>query len=116
MRVVLTDSKIAALRPAKPGRRYDLADALVPNLLVRVTSGGGKSFMFRHRFGKPHAARRLLGVVGAMTLAAARDKARAWHALIDRGIDPAQHARSVSTPTPTFLTVAEAYFAHIRRN
>src|SRR5262249_52197805 len=92
MRVVLTNSKIAALRPAQRGARYDVADALVPNLSVRVTDSGHKSFMFRHRFGKAHASRRLLGGVGTMSLAEARDKARAWHALIARGIDPAQQA------------------------
>jgi integrase len=120
-RVVLTDKKIAALRRAKPGERYDVLDALMPNLLVRVTDKGSKSFMFRARFGKTNPARRLLGQVGALRIAEARDKARAWHMLIARGIDPAWQAEqdrlaALRAQQNTFLTVAEAYFAHVQRN
>src|SRR6266568_5023268 len=119
-RVALTDKKIAALRPAKPGERYDVLDVLMPNLLVRVTDKGSKSFMFRARFGKTNPARRLLGQVGALSIAEARDKARAWHMLIARGIDPAWQAEqdrlaALRAQQNTFLSVAEAYFAHIQR-
>ena len=80
-RVVLTDKKVASLKPARPGKRYDILDALMPNLLLRVTETGHKTFMFRARFpgkvnprtGQPSPSRRELGKVGAMTIAEARD-------------------------------------------
>jgi integrase len=127
-RIVLTDNKVRALRPAKAGRRYDVLDALMPGLLLRVTDKGSKSFMFRARFpgapanrsGRTNPARRLLGAVGAMSVDQARDKARQWHALIARGIDPAWQEEqdrlgALRTQQNTFLTVAEAYFAYIQR-
>ena len=40
--------------------------------------------------GSPHFTRRTLGSYGELTLAEARDKARKWLALIERGIDPQQ--------------------------
>ena len=49
-RVVLTDKKVRALRAAKKGERYDVIDALMPGLLVRVTDKGSKTFMLRARF------------------------------------------------------------------
>ena len=44
-RVKLTDKKLAALKPAKPGTRRDYLDALMPGLLVGVTDKGSKTFM-----------------------------------------------------------------------
>ena len=53
-RVVLTNKKVAALKPAKDKRAsYDMLDALVPNLLVRVNAeycvvqDGGKTRVLR---------------------------------------------------------------------
>jgi integrase len=127
-RVVLTDKKLRALRPAKPGERYDVLDALVPGLLVRVTETGSKTFMFRARFpgrvnpktGRSDPTRRALGAIGALTVAQARDKAREWYALIGRGVDPAGQAEqdrlaALRKQQNTFLTVAEAYFAYVQR-
>jgi hypothetical protein len=42
-RIVLTEAKVARLRPG--ARRFDAADALVPGLVVHVTPSGHKSFM-----------------------------------------------------------------------
>jgi integrase len=119
-RIVLTDKKIVRLKPAKSGERYDLLDALMPNLAVRVTDTGSKAFVFRTRYpGKPFPSRRVLGKVGAMTVAQARDKARKWHELLDQGTDPAWQAEQdrlalLRSQDNTFLSVAEAYFAHIK--
>ena len=119
-RVVLTDSKVVRLKPAKPGTRYDVLDALVPNLLVRVTDTGSKAFVFRTRFlGSRNPLRRVLGKVGAMNIKQARDKARKWHELLDQHIDPAQQAEqdrlvALRSQGNTFLSVAEAYFAHLK--
>jgi integrase len=85
----LTDRGIAALKAPK-GAAYHLAwDALVPGLAVRVTATGAKSFVLVGRFGSRNPTARALGKVGAITLADARDKARAWHKLIAAGTDPA---------------------------
>jgi Arm DNA-binding domain len=89
MAVNLTDARIRALKPAEPGKRYDVRDAQ-PGMLVRVTSSGNKTFMLQARFpGSRHATRRAIGEFGAMSLDAARDIAREWLALIRRGLDPA---------------------------
>jgi hypothetical protein len=126
-RIVLTDKKLRALRPAKKGKRYDVVDALMPNLLVRVTESGHRSFMFRARFpgrvnpktGRRDPTRRELGAV--RTVAEARAKAAQWHTLIERGIDPKWQEKQDRLATlrkqrDTFLSVAEGYFAHVRRN
>jgi integrase len=89
---VLTDRAVAALKPAPEGKRYQVMDAVVPGFGVRVTDGGEKSFVLYTRY--PSApdtpSRRRLGRVGAMKLADAREKARRWLAMIDRGVDPAE--------------------------
>ena len=119
-RVVLTDKKVARLKPAKRGQRYDVLDALVPNLLVRVTDTGSKAFVFRTRFpGSRNPKRRVLGKVGAMEIGQARAKARKWHELLADHIDPAWQAEQerlalLRSQAHTFLSVAEAYFAHIK--
>jgi integrase len=87
---ILTDRAIAALKPAEAGRRYQLMDDLVHGFGVRVTDRGERSFIFYARYpGKPGPARRLLGRVGKLSLKAARERARQWRALIERGVDPA---------------------------
>src|SRR5712671_3626691 len=84
----LTDRGIAALKP-KPGRRYDLWDVVVPGLAVRVTETGHKSLVLATRYpGATAPTRRSLGEVGAVTLADAREQARAWLAQIKSGVDP----------------------------
>jgi integrase len=89
----LTDLAIAALKKkkAEPGKRYQVMDTVVPGLGVRVTDRGECSFILYTRYpgpGAPGPSRRRLGKVGALRLAEARDKARQWLEMIDRGIDP----------------------------
>jgi integrase len=86
----LTDRFIASRPPAGPGNRDDWPDAIVPGLVLRVTDRGHKSFVLRARFplNPQNPTRRALGDYGAITLAEARDKARSWLALIDKGVDP----------------------------
>src|SRR6476619_5588691 len=84
----LTDRYVQNLRPAAPGQRDLHGDALVPGLAVSVTDKGAKTYVLYTRYpGSGSPARRALGEVGALTLAEARDKARGWLALIQRGID-----------------------------
>jgi integrase len=116
-RVSLTDARIRALKPAPSDQRYEVLDAIVPGLVVRVTDTGRRTLMLKTRFpGSRHPTRRAIGEYGAITLDAARDKARAWHELIRRGIDPAdEEARLLReqerTRVNTFAKIAEDYIA-----
>jgi hypothetical protein len=77
------------LKPAPAGKRYEIMDSIVPGLGIRVTDKGQRTFFLRCRYpGQPHANRRALGEYGAISLDAARTKARAWLELIKKGIDP----------------------------
>jgi len=114
-RVVLTDNRIKALKPAPKGKRYQVMDQTVAGFGVRVTDTGVRTFILRTRYpGATSAARREIGKADSMTLADARDKARAWVKLIAAGIDPAVQAernraaeqRKVET---TFGAVAEDF-------
>jgi integrase len=114
MRRTLTDRGIAALKP-EPGKRKLTHDLDVPGLAVMVTEKGAKSFVLYTRFpgsGKP--TRRFIGTAGALPLAAAREKARHWRALIAQGKDPAEHeaaqrAAEARQRANSFAAVTEAY-------
>jgi integrase len=59
--------------------------------------------------GSPHPTPRSLGKVGTISLADARDKARAWHKLISTGVDPAKaQAEAIAN---TFQAICEEYMA-----
>ena len=88
MKTVLTDRGIKALKPA--ANSFDLADAVVPGLGIRVLPSGVKSFVLVARYpGSGNPTRRSLGAYGAVSLDGARDKARQWLGLLARSIDPA---------------------------
>jgi integrase len=107
---VLTDKAVQALKPAPAEQRYNAHDALVPGLSVRVTDRGHKTFVLGARFpGSANYTVRELGEVGAITLAAARDKAREWIAQIKAGKDPREVERA-ATPD-TFAAVAEKFIS-----
>ena len=104
----LTDRFISHLPFASPGKRRIVWDALVPGLGVRVTDKGVKSFVLVVRYpGYPNPTPRSLGTYGAISLEAARAKARDWLALIANGTDPHQHlARKLDQ---TFQSISEQY-------
>jgi hypothetical protein len=113
MKTALTDRAIKAARPvAKP---YDMHDAVVPGLALRVLPSGVKSFVLIARFpGSRNPTRRALGVYGELTLERARTKARQWLELIARGIDPAeeverQRREQERKRATTFAAVVEDY-------
>jgi integrase len=67
-----------------------------------------KSFVLVVRYpGSTNPAARSLGTYGAITLEAARVKAREWLALIGNGTDPAQHL--AQRREQTFQAIAEQY-------
>jgi integrase len=115
VRKKLTDRGVSALKPAASGRRYEIMDALVPALGVRVTDRGNRSFFVAGRFpNSPHYTRRELGKVGALSLHDARSKARKWLELIDQGKDPAIEEKRIEQENlrrqkATFAAVAEEY-------
>jgi integrase len=93
-RKILTDRAVKSLRPAAQGKRYIVADVVVPGLGVRVTDRAHRTYVLGARFpGSKHFKRRELGEVGALTLEEARNKARDWLELIKAGRDPADVER-----------------------
>ncbi|MCK1641926.1 integrase family protein [Bradyrhizobium sp. 157] len=114
-RVTLTPTKISGLKPAKKGQRYQVMDAQVPGFGVRVTDTGTTTFILRTRYpGSDTPSRRELGRAGLMTLAAAREKARKWRELVERGVDPSEQEERERTDQllkrrTTFAAVAEDF-------
>jgi integrase len=105
----LTDRAIKSLQPSQEGKRRIVWDAIVPGLGIRITDRGVKTFVLVTRYpGSTSPAPRSLGVYGAISLEAARSKAREWLALIARGIDPEQHA--ARKREQTFQAISEQYF------
>jgi integrase len=117
----LTFRALEAMKPAPTGKRYDVPDAEVPGLLVRVTDNGVRTFVLSARYpGSKWSTRRALGVFPDLTLEKAREKARAWRQLIRAGIDPAvaeEEARQAALrrQANTFAIVAEEFIGHCYR-
>lgn len=111
MKRVLTDKLITNLKKAPPGTRQLYADVSVPGLGVRVTDKGHRTFILGARYpGSPHFKRIELGEVGALTLAAARTKAREWLALIKAGEDPRRiEAARLASAENTFGALCERF-------
>ena len=94
IRKELTDKYIKGLK-TEPGKRYQIHDVVVPPLAVRITENGVKSYILVKRYpGAKQPARRVLGQVGVLGLADARDMARDWLLQIKKGIDPREIARA----------------------
>ena len=92
-RRTLNDRMVKALKPSADGKPYDVMDAVVPRMGVRVC-GTSKSpvrtFMLLTRYpGSKNPTRRSLNV---HDLASARARARLWLDLIHQGIDPEHQA------------------------
>jgi hypothetical protein len=116
-RRTLHDRVLNSLKPAKPGRRYDVLDAIVPGLAVRVGDKGRRTFVLIARFGgAKHPTRRALGEYGAISLEQARSKARDWLELLRKGVDPKTHEdrrrlEELRKRKNTFASVAEDFIA-----
>ena len=111
----LNDRVIKSLKAAKLGQRYEVMDALVPGFGIRVTDKGAKTFILIARYpGSENPTRRALGEYGELTLEQARVRARDWHTLIGRGIDPReqverQRLAEQRKRANTFAAVAEDF-------
>ncbi|OWV68097.1 hypothetical protein ATY76_14420 [Rhizobium sp. R339] len=117
----LTDDLIAAQQfPTDSRRRYDINDASVKNLIVRIGSKR-KVFMLVARFRGPASqpTRRKLGLFpDEMNTEAARAAAHKWNRKIEDRIDPAievAEARRIEEirKRSTFASVVEDYIAYI---
>ena len=121
----LNDRALKALKPAVKGEgTYDRMDSVVPGFGVRVSEAGRKTFILAARYAKGASyTRRSLGLYGALSLEKARDKARTWLELIDKGIDPQAEEERLQAEEKrlqfeaqrkaenSFQMVAEAYIA-----
>jgi integrase len=112
----LSDRGIQALKEAPKGRRELYYDSIVSEMAVRVTDRGHRSFVLVTRYpSQPKSTTpRALGEYPGMTLEEARDKARGWLRLIERGIDPKveearQRAAEGQRQAATWEAVAEDY-------
>lgn len=119
VRAHLTDELIAELEfTPNSESRYEVFDASVENLGVRVGSKN-KTFVLVSRFGdSDNTTRRMLGRFPDMTCEAARVAAHKWSGLIEAGIDPgveADKARKAEElrQRSTFGSVVQDYLAYI---
>jgi len=109
-KVELTKLKLDNLRPAPPGKRYEVADTHISGLRVRIGDAAVESGKYRGRAAhisfvllarfpskpNPNPTRRTLGTYSReypeLTLEAARKKAAQWKAMIAVGLDPSKEA------------------------
>ena len=118
-RTLLTDRLVRGLpkKPAPKGAHYDIMDTVVPSFGVRVSDTGHCSFILVTRFpGRTNPTRRAIDECGAISLEAARAKARQWLEWISQGKDPAHveeqaRAAEIRRRANTFASVAEDFIA-----
>jgi integrase len=86
---MLTDKRVKALKPAPAGKRPIIWDIAVPSFGVRSSDKGFHSYGIVSRFGgSKNPAWRTIGDVRTITLADARETARAWLKEGKEGKDP----------------------------
>ncbi len=85
VRIKLTDHRVRS-EPTPPSGCIYVYDTEVPGLALRVSASGVRTFvLYRRIMGRPE--RVTLGKVGALSLGAARDAARAWNGRAAMGLD-----------------------------
>ena len=119
-RISLTDARIKALR-CKPGQKVtEIRDAEVRGLELRVSGGGSKTWRL-HYTRRSDGRRRAvsLGAYPALSLKAARSKARGFQASIENEevrADPATD-RQIRRQSQTFSEIADEWLdRHARPN
>src|SRR5215471_2192320 len=115
-RRTLNDRILKALKPAKPGKLYDVRDSVVPGLCVRVAESGRRTFVLVARYPRnpKNPTRCALGEYGELSLEKARQKAREWLELIRQAKDPRdeierQRLSEQRKRANTFAAVAEEF-------
>jgi integrase len=88
-KIALTDKSLKALKPAPAGKRATVWDGIQPNLAVRVTDKGRRSFVVvRRRSGEAQPTWTVLGHYPTLGLGDARKAAREALAELAEGKDP----------------------------
>ncbi len=97
MAVRLTETAInkAAREAQASGQRRDLADATQEGLRLRLTAGGAASWVLACRDPQGRMRRFPLGGWPAVSISAARDKARSMRVKVREGADPVAEARKL---------------------
>jgi integrase len=119
MRKRLTDRTLDALKAT--GKRYDVWDETLGGFGVRISERGKRQFILFARFGgAPNPTRRAIGEYPKVSLAQARNTARAWQAMLAQGVDPAteiaRHQREEARRNAaSFGVVVGAYLEHLRK-
>lgn len=112
-KVKLTNRFIESRKAAAAGSLDHFHDSLVPGLALRVTATGAKSFVLHGRFpANPKVFTRLsIGRYPGLSLEVARQKAREWHQMIDKGVDPrnAEELRRIARAAEAQTTVAAVF-------
>lgn len=115
MRKALTARFVDSDKAVPPTGRRDWRDLIVPGLSLRVSANGHRSYVLVARFPlhPKHPTRRALGK--GLTLEQAREKARRWLELIDKGIDPKiqearERAAALRAQRGSFEAVWQAFY------
>jgi integrase len=103
-RRALTAASVGRIKPPRSGQ-VDHFDKGYPGLSLRVSYGGGKSWVFLYRIGGK-LRRMTLGTYPAMGLAEAR---AAWREAREEVVAKRDPARKVERPSMIFSTVAEEW-------
>jgi integrase len=116
--IALTDRKVAGLK-ATPDKQMDYFDRSFPGFGVRVSQHGRKTFILMYRNAERRFTRLTLGTYGQydtdLTLAKAREKARAELRKATEGRDPATERKTARAQT--FGALADFYLEkHAKRH
>lgn len=114
---VFTDTFVKAAK-ARGNARLEITDTRTPGLVLRVTPGGVKSFMFQYRSPFDGKVKRLtIGRYPEITLAGARGIAGGCRTDIEQGVEPSI-GKVARTGAMTFALVASRYlegYAKVRK-
>lgn len=113
-----TDKSLKALKPAEPGKRYEMWDTVVPNFGVRVTANGTKTFFVLKR--TTHVSQLLRHTIGQyprIKLIDARAEARrVVEGVLSGEIVPKSEVKR-RNETKQFDAIATSFIAeHLDRN
>jgi len=111
-RKTLTDPYIRALEA--PDKRIEIYDQnkndQPTGLVLRLSTAGGKSFVYRYRYGKD-VKRITIGRYPKMKLAAARRKVGELESILSNGLDPlVERNRNKKAPKPTTIQELSSLF------
>jgi integrase len=118
--MILTDAYLQSCKPPTEKDRDEITDTRCVGLAFRITKGGARSWSFRFRDPRSGKSNRIgLGPYPAVSLAKAREQARAMQGLVAAGQNPitAKRRARVEAPQRTFGALAERYMSeHAERH